>query len=202
MARPRNQDARREALIEATLAAGRQHGIRALSLTAVAKEAGLTRGAVLYYYDDLDSLLVEAHSAAVTRFCDQRDAEIAATDDPARQLDIAIVAGLPDGPDDALMRLLYELDVLAGTSQLHLALVQELDMRQLATYRRIIADGRRRGVFTPTLSDEMVATTMVVLEDGYGLRIVADQMATRDSAAEGMRAVAAELGCHPSPIPA
>jgi len=195
VARQRNQSARREALIEATYAAGREHGLRALSLTDVAKQAGLTRGAVLYYYDDLDSLLVEAHAAGVKRFCDERDALVAATKDPRRQLDVAISAGLPTGPDDALMRLLFELDVLAGNSALHEQLVQQLDRRQLATYNGIIATGVREGVFTPTPSGDLVATTMVALEDGYGLQIVADRVTTHDIAADGMRAVAAQLGC-------
>ena len=119
MARPRNQSARREALIEATYTAGRRRGLRSLSLSDVAEQAGLTRGAILYYYDDLDALLVEAHAAGVERFCDERDRLIAATDDPRAQLAAAIDAGLPSGPDDALMRLLYEFDLLAGYSTLH-----------------------------------------------------------------------------------
>lgn len=195
MARQRNQIARRKALIEATYTAGREHGLRALSLTDVAKQAGLTRGAVLYYYDDLDSLLVEAHAAGVARFCDERDALVAAAKDPRRKLDIAITAGLPTGPDDALMRLLFELDVLAGNSALHEKLVQELDRRQAATYQDIISAGEQQGVFTPTPNGDLVATTMVALEDGYGLHIVADRITTHSTAADGMRMVAAQLGC-------
>src|SRR5215207_11769055 len=103
MARPRKQEARRAALIEATYAAGRTHGLRSLSLTDVAEQAGLTRGAILYYYEDLDALLVEAHAAGVERFCDERDATVAQLDDPRVQLGAAIEAGLPSGPDDALM---------------------------------------------------------------------------------------------------
>lgn len=53
------------------------------------------------------------------RFCDRRDAIVAAIPEPPKQLAAAIREGLPSGPDDALMRLLYELDVLAGTSSLH-----------------------------------------------------------------------------------
>ena len=79
---------------------------------------------MLYYYDDLDALLVEAHAAGVERFCDERDRMVDATDDPRRKLDTAIAAGLPSGPDDALMRILYEFDVLAGNSALHDDLVQ------------------------------------------------------------------------------
>ena len=187
--------ARRTSLIEATYAAGMQHGLRALSLTAVAKQAGLTRGAVLYYFEDLDALLLEAHAAGVARFCDHRDALVAHEADPRRQLEVAITTGLPSGPDDALMRLLFELDVLAGNSELHEKLVQELDRRQLATYQGIIDGGHRAGVFRPNLTPDLVARTLVALEDGYGLHIVADRITTHTIAAEGMRAVAAELGC-------
>jgi AcrR family transcriptional regulator len=196
MARPRRQEERRAALIEATYAAGKEHGLRSLSLTDVAAEAGLTRGAILYYYEDLDALLVEAHAAGIQRFCDERDAALAALDDPREQLGAAIDAGLPDGPDDALMSLLYEFDVLAGNSALHDELVQKLYLRQLATYRGVIAGGRESGVFTPALDDEQLAMTMVALEDAYGLHIVAgNALMTVPKAAAAMRAVADKLGC-------
>ncbi|MFB9307767.1 DNA-binding transcriptional regulator YbjK [Agromyces hippuratus] len=198
MARPRTQEARRAALIEATYAAGRTHGLRSLSLTDVAAQAGLTRGAILYYYEDLDALLVEAHAAGVERFCDARDATIAELADPRAQLAAAIDAGLPSGPDDALMSLLYEFDVLAGNSALHDELVQKLYLRQLETYRGIIAAGRTSGAFSPGLSDDDLAMTFVALEDAYGLHIVGgNALMTVEKAAAAMRAVAAELGCPP-----
>jgi hypothetical protein len=50
-------------------------------------------------------------------------------------------------------------------------------------------------VFTPTIGDDSVATTMVALEDGYGMRIVADRVTTHAAAAAGMREVAGQLGC-------
>ena len=199
MARPRNQGARRQALIEATYTAGHKHGLRSLSLTDVAQQAGLSRGTVLYYYDDLDALLVEAHAAGVERFCDERDRMVDATDDLRKKLDIAITAGLPSGPDDALMRILYEFDVLAGNSALHDDLVQRMYLRQTSTYRGIFAAGRRAGVFTPALGDDVLAMNFVALEDAYGLHIVAgNALVTVESAAAAMRAVASELGCPPA----
>ena len=199
MARPRNQSARRQALIEATYSAGHKHGLRSLSLTDVAAQAGLSRGTVLYYYDDLDALLVEAHAAGVERFCDERDRMVAADDDPRIKLRTALSAGLPSGPDDALMRLLYEFDVLAGNSALHDELVQKMYLRQLNTYRGIFAAGRRTGVFTPKLDDDQLAMTFVALEDAYGLHIVAgNALMTVESATAAMCAVATELGCPPS----
>jgi DNA-binding transcriptional regulator YbjK len=198
MARPRNQGARRQALIEATYSAGHKHGLRSLSLTDVALQAGLSRGTVLYYYDDLDALLVEAHAAGVERFCDQRDRLVEATDDPRVKLGTAIAAGLPSGPDDALMRILYEFDVLAGNSALHDDLVQRMYLRQMSTYRGIFAAGRRTGAFTPGLTDDVLAMNFVALEDAYGLHIVAgNALVTVGSAESAMRAVATELGCPP-----
>ena len=199
MARPRNQGARRQALIEATYSAGHKHGLRSLSLTDVAEQAGLSRGTVLYYYDDLDALLVEAHAAGVERFCDQRDRMVAETDDPRVKLGFAIGAGLPSGPDDALMRLLYEFDFLAGNSALHDELVQKLYLRQMGTYRGIFEEGRSTGVFAPKLDDEQLAMTFVALEDAYGLHIVAgNALMTVESATAAMSAVATELGCPPA----
>jgi len=196
MARPRRQEERRAALIDATYAAGKEHGLRSLSLTDVAATAGLTRGAILYYYEDLDALLVEAHAAGIQRFCDERDAVLARIDDPRDRLGAAIDAGLPDGPDDALMSLLYEFDVLAGNSALHDELVQKLYVRQLETYRGVIAAGRDAGVFTPGLDDEQLAMTFVALEDAYGLHIVGgNALMTVPKAAAAMRAVAEQLGC-------
>ena len=196
MARPKRQEARRAALIEATYAAGRTHGLRSLSLTDVAAQAGLTRGAILYYYEDLDALLVEAHAAGVERFCDDRDATIADLADPRDRLAAAIDAGLPSGPDDALMSLLYEFDVLAGNSALHDELVQKLYLRQLETYNGIFAAGREAGVFTAVLPDEQLAMTFVALEDAYGLHIVGgNALMTVPKAAAAMRDVANALGC-------
>lgn len=196
MARPKKQEARRAALIEATYAAGRTHGLRSLSLTDVAEQAGLTRGAILYYYEDLDALLVEAHAAGVERFCDERDAIVAQLDDPRRQLAAAIDGGLPSGPDDALMSLLYEFDVLAGNSALHDELVQRLYLRQLQTYTRIFEAGRDAGAFAPRLPIDQLAMTFVALEDAYGLHIVGgNALMTVSKASAAMRAVAEQLGC-------
>ena len=196
MARPKRQEARRAALIEATYAAGRMHGLRSLSLTDVAEQAGLSRGAVLYYYEDLDALLVEAHAAGVERFCDERDQLVGELDDPRDRLGAAIEAGLPTGPDDALMSLLYEFDVLAGNSELHDELVQTMYLRQLATYRGILAAGRAAGVFAPRLEDDELAMTFVALEDAYGLHIVGgNALMTVEVASAAMRAVARDLGC-------
>lgn len=202
MARPKKQDARRADLVEAALSAVGERGLRSISLTDVAERAGLTRGAVLYYYADLDELLVEAHRAGVARFCDARDARIAVLSDSRDQLAHAIRAGLPTGPDDALLRLLYEFDVLAGTSELHDRLVEAMFVRQRAMYLGILERGAAAGVFAPTLDLPTLADTLVALEDAYGLHIVAgNRLITVGHAEDAMRRAAESLGLPVSELP-
>ena len=76
------------------------------SLTDVAAQAGLSRGAILYYYEDLDA--PAGRGACRRRRAVPRRARptIAALADPRDRLAAAIDAGLPTGPDDALMSLL------------------------------------------------------------------------------------------------
>ncbi|MEV6833303.1 TetR family transcriptional regulator [Streptomyces sp. NPDC051133] len=173
MARPKNQDERRAHLIQAVIDTTASTGLRSLSLADVARRAGLTRGAVLYYYDDLDALLSEAYRAGMERFCDRRDVLRDTIADPARLLGETIRAGLPTGPDDALMRLLYEFDVVAGSSPLHATLVEAMYERQLATYRAVLERGTAAGVFDLLLDTSTAALNLVALEDAYGLHIVA-----------------------------
>lgn len=196
MGRPNRQEERKQALIEAAQAAVVDRGLAELSLTAVAKEAGLTRGAVLYYFDDLDDLLVETHRVGIQRFCDDRDRLLVAGASAGEQLGIAIDAGLPSGPDDALLRLLYEFDVLAGHSDLHDELVQRMYLRQLATYRGVIDRGVAAGDFAPAIDPGDLAMTLVALEDAYGLHIVAGNAHIDVATARrAMRVAAAGLGC-------
>ncbi|MFT3871649.1 MAG: TetR family transcriptional regulator [Nocardioides sp.] len=198
MGRPNRQEERRIALIQAAQSAVLEHGLIALSLTDVAKQAGLTRGALLYYFDDLDALLVETHRAGIQRFCDDRDARLADVASPADQLALAIDIGLPSGPDDALMRLLYEFDFLAGHSELHADLVQQMYLRQLATYRGVLGAGVATGEFAPTIAPDELAMDLVALEDAYSLHIVAGNTHLDvPTAARAMRSVAAGLGCPP-----
>ncbi len=199
MARTKNQAQRREALITATLQTVGESGLRSLSLADIARRAGLTRGAILYYYEDLDELLVETHRAGVERFCDRRDEVIAGLADPREQLAAAIREGLPSGPDDALMRLLYEFDVLAGTSKVHDEMVENLYTRQLRIYRHVLASGAESGAFTPVIELEQLAMNLVALEDAYGLHIVGgNSLIDVASAESAMRAAAAGLGAPPA----
>lgn len=182
-------------VIEAALEAAAEHGLRNLSLTDVANQAGVTRGALLYYYEDLEAILVEAHAAGMRRVGEDRAALVAQRRGAPAKLATAIEAGLPDGPDDALMRLLYEFDVLAGKSPLHDELVQRLYREQLDLYRGILEEGAAAGEFALTGPLEDTAMNFVALEDAYGLHIVAGGSITVADAQRAIRLFAAQAGC-------
>lgn len=198
MARPNTQSRRRREVIDAALAAAAEHGLRNLSLTDVANQAGVTRGALLYYYEDLDAILIEAHAAGMARVGSERATLVVEQETAAAKLAVAIEAGLPDGPDDALMRLLYEFDVLAGKSPLHDELVQQLYREQLELYRGILAAGVASGEFSLTGELEDIAMNFVALEDAYGLHIVAGGSITLDDARRAIALYAAQAGASPT----
>lgn len=195
MARPSRQKERRIEVIDAALAAAAEHGLRNLSLTDVANQAGVTRGALLYYYEDLEAILVEAHAAGMARVGAERAELVAQQQLPPQKLAVAIDAGLPNGPDDALMRILYEFDVLAGKSELHDKLVQQLYQEQLELYRAILVEGVTSGDFLPTGSIDDIAMNFVALEDAYGLHIVGGGSISVADAKRAIELYATQAGC-------
>ena len=99
MTRPKRRVERRADLVEAARRAMLEHGT-SVRLNQVAEQAGLTSGAVLYHYPDLQDLLLDANRAGMERFYDMRVQAIEGIADPARRLIITIATGLPVDSDD------------------------------------------------------------------------------------------------------
>lgn len=172
MARVRDQERRRGQLIAAAERAVLRKGAADVRLRDVADEAGLTSGAVLYYYDELDTLLVEVHSQAVERFARQREDLVDTIPDPREQLRAAIRAGLPAGPDDELVRLLYEFDGQGTRRPGYGRLSREYFARQVAMYHSILVAGQAGGHFHLTAPARDIGRNLVSLEDGHGYYVV------------------------------
>ena len=83
MARKRDQETRRQQLIDAAREAVAEKGLAAVQLRDVAKAADLTPGAVLYYYDDLHDLLQQVYEGATRRYSVEREEAIARLSSPA-----------------------------------------------------------------------------------------------------------------------
>ncbi|TQS29832.1 TetR/AcrR family transcriptional regulator [Microbispora sp. KK1-11] len=164
---------RRLDLIDAAHRAMLQHGAEGVHLNQIAEEAGLTSGAVLYHYPDLRELLIEAQHAGMERFYERRMKKISGISDPADRLVVTIRSGLPDGPDDAGVRLLCELGGAAGRNRVYATLLTTLFDRQVSMYQTILETGAAHGVFTLAQDSETIARNLVALEDAYGYRIIA-----------------------------
>ena len=173
MAQRKSKADRRLDLIDAAHRAMIQHGAEGVHLNQIAEEAGLTSGAVLYHYPDLRELLIEAQHAGMERFYERRMKKISGISDPADKLIVTIRSGLPDGPDDAGVRLLCELGGAAGRNRVYATLLTTLFDRQVSMYQTILETGAAHGVFTLAQDSETIARNLVALEDAYGYRIIA-----------------------------
>lgn len=173
MARPRNQEARREALIGAAGRAISERGVAGLRIRDIAAEAGMSAGSVLYYYPELDELVFEVHRDAVERYFGERHAHLEPLTEPIARMRAALESGIPQGPDDEMHRLLFALHGMADRSTAHAALMSSLFGREVGLYEATLLMGQATGTFSRAVPAADAAWNLVILEDGYGLHIAA-----------------------------
>jgi AcrR family transcriptional regulator len=147
-------------------------GIDGVRLKDVAAEAGLSSQSVLYYYPDLRELVEHAIEHTLERFAQRRATAADALDSPLKALISTIQAGLPTGPNDEDLRILYEA---AGYFRDDHALgerIRAMTAEQVDVYQRILENGQARGEFELADASEVIARNLVALEDAYGLYII------------------------------
>jgi AcrR family transcriptional regulator len=195
MARKKDQDARRAQLAAATERAVLDRGLAGLRLRDIAEEAGLTSGAVLYYYEDVDDLVQETYHSAVDRFCSLRQQRVDEHTDARRQLAAAIDAGVATGPDDTLPRLLFELLPRTLHSRWAAMLDSTLTERQIAVYQGVLILGREQGHFTLADPPALIAGNFVALEDGRQLDVLVGRTLRTESVKALHSYARAATGC-------
>jgi len=177
---------RKADLVEAAWRAMLEHGATSVRLNQVAEQAGLTSGAIIYHYPDLQELLLDAHRAGMERFYEQRQRALEGIDSPARKLVVTIASGLPTDSDDADVRLLCELGGAAARNSVYALLLTSLFDRQVSLYQVILESGAATGSFTLQQDSLAIARNLVALEDAYGYRIMARHGALDREAAIGL----------------
>jgi AcrR family transcriptional regulator len=170
--RRKNQVERRGQLASAARQVLLERGAVGVRVKDVAERAGMSPSSVLYYYPEIDDLLLEVSRAAIDRFAESRARAVRELDDPVSQLRLAIRLGVPTGPDDDESRLLYELDAMTGTSPAFAALTTSYFDRQVALYESVLSTGAAAGLISPSSGVDRVARGLVALEDGLGLQVV------------------------------
>jgi AcrR family transcriptional regulator len=173
MARKKDQAARRQQLVSATIELIAEHGIESLTLAAIAGRAGVSPRLVAYYYADLESLVHEAHEAAAGRYYWARLRALDETAGPEQRLLQLIGSGLPRQQDRQLSQVLNELSVSASRSQAHARLMSELFEREVSLYLSVLQAGQAGGAFRLSQPALTVARNLVALEDAYGFHLLA-----------------------------
>jgi AcrR family transcriptional regulator len=170
--RPKDQRARRAQLAQAARDVLIDRGAVGARVKDVADRAGLSPSSVLYYYPEIEDLLLEVSRAATERYAEHRAAAVKRIDDPESQLRLAIHLGVPDGPDDEESRLLYEIDAFTGSSRVFALLTSSFFDRQAALFESVLEAGAAAGRFALTAPAKTIARGIVALEDGLGLQVV------------------------------
>ncbi|MFF2503011.1 TetR/AcrR family transcriptional regulator [Streptomyces sp. NPDC058067] len=173
MARPKNQTARRAQLVAAATRAVSAHGPARVRVADIADAAGVARGSVHYYFQDLSELLRQVYKEAVDRFFTRRMARVSVLSDARDKLVASARCGLPSGPDDELVRALYRFGSDLPDDPVYQALIQGLTDRQVAVYAGILEVGVAQGHFHPAEPVLDIATNLVGLEDAFGMYIIA-----------------------------
>ncbi|HET7902151.1 MAG TPA: TetR/AcrR family transcriptional regulator [Candidatus Nanopelagicales bacterium] len=173
MARPKNQDERRRQLVSAASVAVGERGLSGLRLKDIADHAGLSIGSVLYYYPDLDALLVEVHEEAVRQFYWARVNATEAEPDPLRRLVVAVEHGIPGDVGDPSVRVIYELHLAAARDERHAAHLSRLWELEVSLYVDLLEQGAAAGVLSLRSGARQVAETVVALEDSFDLHLLA-----------------------------
>ncbi|WP_037362093.1 TetR/AcrR family transcriptional regulator [Amycolatopsis orientalis] len=171
MARPSKAPERRAELVAAARHTVVERGVLNLKLRDVADQAGMSPGSLLYYYPSLSDLLEDVQQEAVERFCVAREAAVAAEADPRARMRAMISSGLPNGKNDELCVLLYELGTIARREPAYAARHIALYERQVRGYVGILEAGAATGIFDLTDDPVTIARNLVTLEDGYGLHL-------------------------------
>ncbi|UVK45237.1 TetR/AcrR family transcriptional regulator [Mesorhizobium sp. AR07] len=198
MGRPKTQTDRRLTLVAAAESMIARRGLAGVTLRDVASEAGMSSSALLYYYAGLKDLLDDVQRKAVERFCTLRAASVAAITDPRSRLKAMIESGLPVDKDDQLCRLLLELGAYSRSDASYAARHITLFERQVAIYVGILEAGAATGIFKLQTGSDIIARSLVVLEDGLGLHLTNIVPAVDQEAALTILTHYAELatGCH------
>ncbi len=155
MARPRLDHVRKAQILTAAAAVLSERGYANTRVVDIAKAAGTSPAAILYWFDGKQGLLAEALALRELEFHDRHTVRIEQAGSASLQLRILI---------EAMIRhydwaLWMELCVLALRDTAAAAERDRMDRRWRAMLRKVISDGQRQGEFIASDADE----TMFVL---------------------------------------
>ena len=162
-------------IIEAMRTSVGTRGAAGSTFDVVAREAGVSRGLLHYYFGSKERLLVEVvrHDAAErTRNMDER---LAQAHSPEEVLQ-ALVVGLEEFLDDDAggQAVIYEMLGASRHSEDILAELPELYRRWRADLADSLRTKEREGVVRLDADPDSVASMLFCLGDGFGIQVLSD----------------------------
>jgi AcrR family transcriptional regulator len=182
-------------IVEAMRTSVGKRGAAGSTFDVVAREAGVSRGLLHYYFGSKERLMVEV----VRSDCDARVATLeqnlataTSADEFVAFLLQTLEAFLSDEPGQAL---LYEMLSASRRSDEIRAELAELYRRWRAQLAGALREKQREGVLTLDAEPEAVAALLFALGDGMGLQVISDPEWDSASAFElGVRTTRRLLG--------
>lgn len=162
-------------IVEAMRASVAARGAAGSTFDHVAREAGVSRGLLHYYFGTKEKLLVEV----VRRDCDIRIASLASSLQDAHTADDfidALVRGLDDlmQGDSALVVLMFELFTLSRRNEEIAGALAELCRQMRGHLAASLEEKRTDGVLRLGAEPDAVAGVLLALADGLALRFLTE----------------------------
>jgi AcrR family transcriptional regulator len=160
MPRPRLDHVRKAQIVTAAAEVLSQRGYANARVVDIAKAAGTSPAAILYWFDGKDGLLAEALSLREVEFHDRYTVRIERAPSASEQLRILIEAMLHHYD----WSLWMELCVLALRDSAAAAERDRMDRRWRAMLRKVIRDGQQAGEFSAGDADETMFVLAALLD--------------------------------------
>jgi AcrR family transcriptional regulator len=161
-------------IVEAMRASVGKRGAAGSTFDVVAREAGVSRGLLHYYFGSKERLMVEV----VRSDCDTRVAALEENLATATSADefVAFLVQTLDAflSDEAGQAVLYEMLSASRRSEEIRAELAELYRRWRAQLADALRDKQQQGVVALDAEPEAVAALLFALGDGMGLQVISD----------------------------
>jgi AcrR family transcriptional regulator len=166
-----DHEERRAELREAVWRLASRDGLEAVTVRAVADEAGCSTGALVHYFADKEDLLLFAFRTIADRVMRRAASAEESTTDPVELARAMLVEGLPlDRERQAEARVWFAFLGLALTRP---ALARDQRLTYRAWRRRVaerLAAAQEQGLLRPDVDPETEAAALVGLVDGLAVQ--------------------------------
>jgi AcrR family transcriptional regulator len=164
---------RPEQILAAASRAIQQRGFANTRIADIAREARMSTGAIHYYFDVKDEVLIAALKWASERLFDKLDAlSLGATSDRERLAQVIEVAIPEPGPRRGEYVLWIELWVRALQETELLPACEELSRRWRNYFYEPVRRGAESGEFETVTDPDEVAERLIALVDGLGFELL------------------------------